>query len=83
MSYKIADSVWHRVVQIIQEAMITGVDCADLMRQVRVRVDPNDDTSLVMTEDYEKQVLEMHKKYLEEAETLKTAKQSSSLLTDN
>jgi hypothetical protein len=72
MSYKIADSVWHRVVQIVQEAMITGVDCADLMRQVRVQVDSNDETTLVLTTEYEAQVLNMHKKYLEEIESLKT-----------
>lgn len=36
---KFADSIWHRVVQIVQEAMLTGVDCSDLLRQIRVEHD--------------------------------------------
>lgn len=83
MNYKISDSVWHRVVQIVQEAMLTGVDCADLMRQVRVCVDSQDESTLVLTPEYETQVLEMHKKYLEQVDELQKTRQQSSLITDN
>lgn len=83
MNYKISDSVWHRVVQIVQEAMLTGVDCADLMRQVRVCVDSQDESTLVLTPEYEAQVLEMHKKYLEQVDELQKTRQQSSLITDN
>ncbi len=79
MEYKVSDSVWHRVVQIIQEAMITGVDCADLMRQIRLTTS-EDTTTLVLTQAYEKQVHEMHAKYLSEAENLKTS--TTTILTD-
>lgn len=79
MEYKVSDSVWHRVVQIIQEAMITGVDCADLMRQVRLTVS-DDNSTLVLTSAYEKQVSEMHAKYLSEVDNLKTS--NTTILTD-
>lgn len=64
---KFADSVWHRVVQIVQEAMLTGVDCADLLRQVRVVPDSSDPHVLVLSSDYQKQVKEMHEKMLRQA----------------
>ena len=61
---KLADNVLHRFVQIIQEAMLTGTDCADHMRMVRLVPDDSDPNVLVLSEDYKKQVEEMHKKYL-------------------
>lgn len=64
---KFADSVWHRVVQIVQEAMLTGVDCADLLRQVRVVPDASDPNVLVLSAEYQKQVKEMHDKMLQQA----------------
>lgn len=64
---KFADSVWHRVVQIVQEAMLTGVDCADLLRQVRVISDPDDPNVLVLSADYQRQVRTMHDKMLQQA----------------
>jgi hypothetical protein len=64
---KFADSVWHRVVQIVQEAMLTGVDCSDLLRQVRVVPDETDDHVLVLSSDYQKQVREYHEKMLDQA----------------
>lgn len=70
---KIADSVWHRVVQIVQEAMLTGVDCGDLLRQVRVVPDDTDDHVLVLSADYEKQVREMHAKLLQQAREIQAA----------
>lgn len=65
-----ADSVWHRVVQIVQESMLTGVDCSDLMRQIRVVPDETDDHVLVLSPDYQKQVREMHEKMLAQAREL-------------
>lgn len=64
---KFADGVWHRVVQIVQEAMLTGVDCADLLRQVRVVPGPDDPHVLVLSEGYERQITEMHSEMLRRA----------------
>lgn len=70
MSYKISDSVAMRMIQIFQEAVLLGVDGADLMRQVRLVVDPSESDTITLDPAYEKQVVEMHKKYLEDAEKL-------------
>jgi hypothetical protein len=64
---KFADSIWHRVVQIVQEAMLTGVDCSDLLRQIRVIHDETDPNVLVLSPEYQKQVREMHEKLLSQA----------------
>lgn len=70
MSYKISDSVAMRMIQIFQEAIILGVDGADLMRQVRLVVDQTCPDTVTLDPSYEAQVVEMHKKYLEDAEKL-------------
>lgn len=64
---KFADSVWHRVVQIVQEAMLTGVDCSDLLRQIQVVPDESDPNVLVLSPEYQKQVRDMHEKLLAQA----------------
>jgi hypothetical protein len=69
---KFSDSVWHRVVQIVQEAMLTGVDCTDLLRQVRVVPDASDPHVLVLSPDYTKQVKEMHEKMLQQARQIQS-----------
>jgi hypothetical protein len=79
MSYKISDTVAMRMIQIFQEALLLGVDGADLMRQVRLVVDVNNSDTVTLDPDYEKQVAEMHKKYLDEAESLKTKQSGTSL----
>ena len=71
--FKFADSVWYRVVQIVQEAMLTGVDCADILRQVRVVSDSTDDHVLVLSIDYERHVREMHDKMLQQARDIQSA----------
>jgi len=71
MSYKISDTVAMRMIQIFQEALLLGVDGADLMRQVRLVVDERNTDTLTLDPSYEKQVADMHAKYLAEAETLK------------
>jgi len=70
---KFADGVWHRVVQIVQEAMLTGVDCADLLRQVRVVPDASDPHVLVLSDAYQKQIREMHEKMLQQAREMQAA----------
>lgn len=67
-SYKFADEVWHRVVQIIQEAMLMGIDCVDLLRMIEVT--HGEGNELVLTERYIQQVEQMHAKWLAEAERL-------------
>jgi low affinity Fe/Cu permease len=80
MSYKISDAVAMRMIQIFQEALLLGVDGADLMRQVRVVVDEANPDTVTLDPSYESQVAEMHKKYLDEAETLKSKKDSQNVL---
>jgi len=70
---KFRDSVWHRVVQIVQEAMLTGVECSDLLRQVRVVPDETDPSHLVLSPDYERQVKDMHEKMLKQAREMQAA----------
>jgi transposase-like protein len=68
--YKLADSVLHRVIQMLQEAMLMGVDVADLMRQMQLVPDASDSHVLVLTEDYLEQVKRWHKQLLEDADKL-------------
>lgn len=70
---KFADSVWFRVVQIVQEAIITGTDCADLLRQISVVPDSTDSHVLVLNPEYEKQVKAMHEKLLQQAREMQAA----------
>lgn len=77
MSYKISDSVAMRMIQIFQEALLLGVDGADLMRQVRLVVDSEHSDTLTLDPQYESQVAEMHKKYLDDAEKLKANDEQS------
>jgi hypothetical protein len=79
MSYKISDSVAMRFIQIFQEAVLMGLDGADLMRQVRLVVDEASPGTVTLCPQYEAQVLEMHKKYLDDAEKLKTQTESTEL----
>lgn len=61
--FKFADSVSMRLVQIFQEAMMMGVDGADLLRQVRLIPDETDPQVLVLSPDYQAQVKEAFAKY--------------------
>jgi hypothetical protein len=67
MSYKISDSVAMRMIQIFQEAVIFGIDGADLLRQVRLVEDPKEEGTLTLDSEYVKLVAEMHEKSLAEA----------------
>lgn len=66
---KLSDSVLHRFVQIIQEAMLTGTDCADHMRMVRLVPDSTDPHVLTLSDEYKAQVEKIHQKYLAEIES--------------
>ena len=72
MTYKISDTVAMRFIQIFQEAVLLGVDGADLMRQVRLSVDSENPDTLVLDADYKKFVEETHQKYLKEIESKKS-----------
>ena len=67
MSYKISDSVAMRMIQIFQEAVIFGIDGADLLRQVRLVEDAKEEGTLVLDPEYVASVKEMHEKTLAEA----------------
>jgi exoribonuclease R len=73
-SFRFDDSVIARIVQILQEGMIMGVDVTDLMRQIRVE-EATDGESLVQTEAYRLQVKETHDKLLKQADELKAKRQ--------
>jgi|GEM_PF-3073759 len=79
MNYKISDSVAMRFVQIFQEAVLLGVDGADLMRQVRLVVDESSPDTMTLDPQYEEMVESQHKKYLEDAEKLKSQTHESSV----
>jgi len=68
MSYKISDSVAMRFIQIFQEAVLMGLDGADLMRQVRLVVDSEEADTLTLDPEYKKFVQESHEKYLADIE---------------
>lgn len=76
--FKFADSVSMRLVQIFQEAIMTGVDGADLLRQVRLQPDVSDPHVLVLDPDYKTQVRDMHAKLEAQAIEL-AAKQNGSV----
>lgn len=78
MSYKISDAVALRFVQIFQEALLLGLDGADLMRQVRLVVDERNPDTVTLDPQYELQVKEMHEKYLADVERLKKNSASES-----
>ncbi len=78
--FKFADAVWHRVVQIVQESMVLGVDCSDLLRQIRVVPDESDDHVLVLSLEYQRQVREYHEKMLEQARELQAQTRGNKFL---
>lgn len=80
MKYKISDEVAMRFIQIFQEAVLLGVDGADLMRQVRLAVDSGEEDSLVLDPEYKKFVEESHQKYLKELEAKMSTDQSKTQL---
>lgn len=79
-SYKLSDAVWARVVQIIQEAMLLGLDITDLLRMIRV-VSKDGSDQLELSPEYESQVESMHAKWLEKARQLQAKETEPAPLT--
>ncbi len=69
--FKLADNVSMRLIQIFQEAIMTGVDGADLLRQVRLVTDPTDPSVLILSDEYQRLVKESYEKL--EAQALELA----------
>jgi hypothetical protein len=76
----IGDDVWNRVVQIIQEGMLMGVDVTDLMRQIRVCFWDADEGTVHLTKSYIQQVKDGHKRMVAEAAELKAKKEDSKVI---
>lgn len=74
--YEFSDSVSMRLVQIFQEAMLLGLDGADLLRQVRLTASDDDPSVLVMTDDYVEQVKNHHRFYEEKVQRLRTGQEN-------
>ena len=66
--YRLADSVLHQIVQIIQEGFLTGTDISDHMRMIRLEDDPKHSGVLLMTPAYKVQVELNRKKLLDFAD---------------
>jgi len=79
--FKLSDNVLLRIVNVIQEAMLLGIDCVDILRQIRLQVDDHDVETLVLTPEYKKQVTEMHVKLEEQAVELRAKQLASKLIT--
>lgn len=69
-NYKLSDNVSMRLIQIFQEAIMTGIDGADLLRMVRLQLDESDGETLVLTPEYQKSVKESYEKLEEQAKEL-------------
>ena len=67
--YKLADSVHMRIVQIFQEAVIMGIDGADLLRQIELVYNEND-AVLELSPEYQEIVKNSHEKYLSDIANL-------------
>lgn len=65
--FKLDDEVLHRFVQIFQEALLLGIDCSDIMRQVRL---VNIDGVMFLDPEYKAFVKKYHENLLDEAERL-------------
>lgn len=70
-TFKFSDSVLARIVQIVQEGMMLGIDVTDLMRQIELTTDEADESVLVPTKSYLATVERMHQDYIERAQQLK------------
>lgn len=65
--YKHDGTVWARVIQVIQEAMLMGVDCVDLLRQIEVVESDSQPGTLTLSVEYVALVEKMHQIWLENA----------------
>ena len=65
-TYKLCDTVLARVMQIVQEAMLTGTDCVDLMRVMELQ--EGNSGNLVLTDGYKQLVKKEHDDLIKLAE---------------
>jgi hypothetical protein len=72
-TFSLSDNVIARIVQILQEGLMTGTDITDHMRMIRVETD--DEGKLQLSADYVKQVNEGYEKL--NAEMLEKMKASN------
>lgn len=68
---RLHDSVLHRIVQIVQEGIIMGVDVADLMRLIRLVPHQSEEGVLVLDPEYVVAVEKEHQRAVAEAEAKK------------
>jgi hypothetical protein len=82
MKFKFSDEVSLRMVQIFQEALLLGMDGADLFREVRLTQSDSDPDSLVLDPEYVALVKKNHEDLLAHADVLSSleAKRSSSIV---
>ena len=76
MNYKLNDNVLRRIVQIMQEGMLTGTDVADHMRMIRLTPSTEDAESLVLTDDYIKLVETQHETLLRDLDNVNVTTES-------
>jgi len=69
-TFRLDDNVLRRIVQIMQEGMLTGTDVADHMRMIRLQSSEDDADILVLTEDYTELVSGQHETMLQEAKDI-------------
>ena len=69
--YRLSDNVLRRIVQVMQEGLLTGTDVTDHMRMIRLEENADDSTQLVLTDEYQKLVESQHEAMLLEIEELK------------
>ena len=70
---QVSDSVWQRVVQIVQEGMLTMTDVSDALRLVRLQ---EVDGKLELSDSYKQYVATLHDKLVEEGKRLSTSRAS-------
>jgi hypothetical protein len=74
--YRMSDAVLHRLVQILQLAMLTGVDIADPLKQMRLVGSDEDPSALVLSPAYDAQFKEMISKLEKQADDIIAAGKS-------
>ena len=63
--FKLDDTVLARIIQIVQEAMLTGIDSCDVMRAIELEKSQSDEHRLVLTKAYEDMVKKEYDNLLE------------------
>lgn len=74
--YKLSDEILYRIVQILQEAILMGIDVTDMLRMIRVTTNETD--QLVLSDAYKQQVEKMHEKWLDNVAKLQSEQQTQS-----